>query len=129
MRASADDRAAAPTNAPPPSHWRYSCPTATRQVTDFNLSRVSRTDNVASVQSMVANNPRWQPPEVGRRLGAGGTGVCVHRRAGCGTLIHLRWQPLPVGWCGQDRRTGCCRSASYSASTAMLTLVYVLKDK
>ncbi|KAI7842069.1 hypothetical protein COHA_004266 [Chlorella ohadii] len=34
------------------------------KVTDFNLSRVSRTDNVASVQSMVANNPRWQPPEV-----------------------------------------------------------------
>lgn len=36
-------------------------------MTDFNLSKsqpLEPSDNVASVQSLVANNPRWQPPEV-----------------------------------------------------------------
>lgn len=53
------------------------------QVTDFNLSRVSRTDNVASVQSMVANNPRWQPPEVSACAWAAFTGL-RHRSPGAG---------------------------------------------
>ncbi|KAL4422385.1 hypothetical protein ABPG75_008582 [Micractinium tetrahymenae] len=37
------------------------------KVTDFNLSKsqpLEAPDKAASVQSLVANNPRWQPPEV-----------------------------------------------------------------
>lgn len=36
-------------------------------MTDFNLSKsqpLDTQDHIASVQSLVANNPRWQPPEV-----------------------------------------------------------------